>query len=418
MVIKNDLNREEVLLVGNPEPEANNNLTSRAMFLQRKLYDKVAFTSSQLPPNEPLDMWYEKPFYGRSDVDSRAIHISEEYLAQIPSGDPDSYFAANFAVAAFNDMRQEFAYLRSRRAINPEGPLAVLDVKKAWINPNSLYHFLMESVLYERFKSYVSRYNLESKIRDFSSFVSVFIDYVNIETPKIPFTRSKAILTNKLSPMISGLAIEIDEKLHSDDQPKFQEIINDPNFPIYKEIAMRYGFLVDKHAPWRLVADIGSPALAPYLEAQGVSKDTVIDKYYYKSHLVDLEALKVYIVEFYNSYVTARPTIVKPHFNIDRNGEIRVLSKKIERKPREISSLGKEYGDWFWLRIYAFIRAREENKQWNQSFFEIVTRNAFYYLNGKDINTALDYIDRKCKIPSASTRKERDFTFINTIKVI
>lgn len=417
MPVKNDLEREEPLLL-NTEPEAANNLTSRALFFQRKLYDKVAFSSADISQTAPLDFWYEKPFYGRSDTDSRAIHISERFLKQFPTQGSESFFAANFVVDAFQDMLVQFAYLRSRGAISLEGPYANPQVTKAWISPHELYHFLMEAVLYDRFKRYINQFGFETRIKDFPSFVKVFVNFINSETPRIPITRSKAILTNKLTPMVSGLAVEVADQSHSEDAPKIEEFINDPNFPTFKEIAMRFGFSIDKHAPWRLIADLGSPAMDKYLNSYDLQSDTVIDRYYYKSHLLDLELLKSYVVEFYNSYVTAKPTVVQPRFGIDRNNQVIVKTKKIERQPEEIEQLDEELGDWFWLRMYTFIRAREENKMWNQAYFEIIVRNAFYYLNGKDLDTAIEYIDRKCKIPSASLQKERDFNFVNTITVI
>lgn len=413
---KNDLEKQEPLLV-NTEPEATNSMTSRALFFQRKLYDKVAFSSPKISPRKPLDFWYEKPFYGRSDVDSRAIHLSERNLKQFPIGTAEPLYGVNFVVDAFMDMRQEISSLRSRGAIKPEGAFAEFELKKAWVSPHQLYHFLMDAVLYQRFKVYINRFDLERDIVDFKTFINVFTQFVDTETPRISFTRSKSILTNKLTPMISGLAIEIDEKSHAEDTPKMEDFIRDPNFPIFKETAMRFGFLLDKHAPWRLIADLGSPAMAPYMENYGVSKEDIIDRYYYKSHLLDLETLKTYIIEFYNSYVTSKPTVVEPKFAVTKCG-IKVMTKKINRTPQEKELLDQFIDDQFWLRMYTFIRAREENKAWNQAFFEKVVRNAVYYSLGKNMETAIEYIDRKCKIPSASPLKERDFSFINTTNLV
>ena len=68
-MIKNDLDKNEPLLV-NTFPEAKNSMTSRALFFQRKLYDKVTFNSDGLEVNKPKDLWYEKMFYGRSEAQS------------------------------------------------------------------------------------------------------------------------------------------------------------------------------------------------------------------------------------------------------------------------------------------------------------------------------------------------------------
>ncbi len=94
------------------------------------------------------------------------------------------------------------------------------------------------------------------------------------------------------------------------------------------------------------------------------------------------------------------------------------MTKKINRTPQEKELLDQFIDDQFWLRMYTFIRAREENKAWNQAFFEKVVRNAVYYSLGKNMETAIEYIDRKCKIPSASPLKEREFSFINTTNLV
>lgn len=392
-------------------------MTSRALFFQRKLYDKVTFPYDKKVGNLPLDFWYEKTYYGRSDFNARSIHLSERYLKQFPLGGLDAHYAVNFVVDAFMDLRQEMLSLANRGVTVSTGPYANMQLTKAWVSPNKLYHYVMESVTYQRFKEYLLAFRLDKKIYNFDSFVKVFLQFIDIETPKIPFTRSKMIMTNLSTPMVSGLAIEIDSLGHDDDLPKVRDFLLDPNFAIFRQTAKRYGFNVDMHAPWRLVADLGSPALGVYMRKYGVDRDTVIDRYYYRSHLYDLPALRTYIIEFYNSYVTAKPTVVQPKFKYEK-GRLSVDTHKIMRKVHEKDQIGEKYDDQFWLRMYAFIRAREENLDWSQEWFEKFVRNAYHYYLAKGEETAIEYIDRKCKVPSNSSKKERDFSFINTISVI
>ena len=415
-MIKNDLDKNEPLLV-NTFPEAINSMTSRALFFQRKLYDKVTFNSDGLEVNKPKDLWYEKMFYGRSDVDARAIHLSEVHLKQLQFPSDIPVYCVNFVADAFLKMTQEIQSLNLRNILNPQGAYSQIQPVRGWISPHMAYHTVTSVVLYERFVVYINSFKLEKKITDFETFVNVFVKFVDEEAPQIPFTRSKTVLSNLSSPMTSGLAIEIASASHSDDAPKVSDFLNDPNFPLFNQIAMRYGFAVDRHAPWRLIADIGSPALAPYMEKYGVTKEDVIDRYYYKSHLLDLDALKTYIIEFYNSYVSEKPTTVQPKFMVTREG-IKVGTEKFQRMVMEEGEVDKFFDDQYWLRMYTFIRAREENKSWNQQRFEKIVRNAFYYHKAKGRDVAIEYIDRKCKTPSGAHRKQRGFSFINTVSLI
>ena len=413
---KNDLDKPEPLLI-NTEPVASNAMTSRALFFQRKLYDKVAFSSANISLNKPIDFWYEKTFYGRKDANLDTIHLSETRLKQIPIETPEPLFAVNFVVDAFMGMMEEMRYLKFRDVLVPDGPIYDMEPKAAWTSLHQIYHNIMSLYLYPEFLSFVDAEKYDKSIVDFKSFVNVFVRFVDEQTPRLCFTRSKTALMKNTTPLISGLSIEIFDGEYSEDEPKMEKFIQDPNFAIYKETAMRYGFMLDKHIPWRLVADIGSPALQKYMSNYGVNKNNFFQNYYYKSHLYDLDALKAYIIEFYNSYVSAKPVVAMPEFAVSKSG-IEVLTKKIFRDITEQESLDKEIDEQYWLRMYTFIRAREENKPWNQVLFERAVRNAFYYYTKKSKRVALDFIKATCQTNSLSQEKQRDYSFINVASLI
>ena len=413
---KNDLDKPEPLLL-NTEPVASNQMTSRALFYQRKLYDKVAFSSQDISPNKPIDFWYEKTFYGRKDSSLDTIHLSETRLKQIPVDGPQPLFAVNFVTDAFMGMQEEIRYLKYRDVLVPEGPIYETKPVSAWTSPHQIYHQVMSNFMYPRFLAFVAANKFEKSIVDFKSFVNVFVRFVDEQTPQFPFTRSKVIVMKNTTPLVSGLAVEIFDGQYSEDVPKMERFIRDPNFAIYKETAMRHGFLLDKHIPWRLVADIASPAMQRYMNNYAVTKNNFFENYYYKSHFYDLEALQAYIIEFYNSYVSAKPMIVKPEFAVTKSG-IKVLTKKIVRTVREQSSIEQEFDQQYWLRMYMFIRAREENKPWNQVLFERAVRNAFYYHTKKSERVALEFVKRSTETDSTSRTKERDYSFINVASLI
>lgn len=415
-MIKNDLEREEPLLV-NTEPEANNFMTSRALFFQRKLYDKVSFSSSYLKMNKPKDLWYEKMLYGRSDIDGRAIHISENNLKQLQVPTQQPLYCVNFVADAFLELSKEIESLNVRKILKQDSDYSRIQPQKAWNSTHQIYHTIMSDVLYTRFTRFINKFKLEKQITGFESFVNVFVKFVDTECPRLPFTRSKSVRSNLSDPTTSGLVIEIASASHSEDKAKVSQFLNDPNFPLFNQIAMRYGFTLDKHAPWRLIADIGSPAMKPYMEKYGVSKENIIGKYYYKTHLLDLEALKSYIIEFYNSYVSEKPEVVQSKFMASKSG-IEIKTEKITRMVMEKEQVEKVFDEQYWLRMYIFIRAREENKKWNQLQFEKVVRNAFYYHEGFGKDVALEYINSQCKTSSVSNRKQRDYSFINTVSLI
>lgn len=404
-----DIFKPEPLLV-NTEPVGTNGLTSRATFYQRKLYELVAFESTLIGDTKPIDFWYDKTFYGRINPQSQAVHVSEGFLKQI-SGTPD-LFMLNFAVDAFEDLQAFFKYMSSRDALEPNSVYATIQPVKAWTSVNVLYHDVM-TVLYEKFKVFVKSQNKDKRIKDFRTFTNVFIDFVDSITPLISLTRSKLIVSRLADPKSSGLVVELADSSHADDQPKVETYLNDANFPVFKETAQRFGFVVDKHAPWRLVADIGSPAMKPYMDAYDLNVDSLFERYFYTSYELDFQAVKSYIVQFYNSYVTGKRVLMQPEFGFNNTGRVVVRNSEIIREPKTMAEIDQNTSEEFWLRMYGYIRAREENKAWNQAEFEKVIRNSFFYSKGLDINKAVEYIHRRTRLASGSNRKERAFNFIN-----
>lgn len=407
---KVDLEREEPLLV-NEVPEGNNRMSSRALFFQRKLYEKKTFNNNPLlGENKPIDLWYEKQLYGRVDIDGKAIQVLESRLKQIPLNTEESIFAIDFVVDAFMALRRYWKYLKSRSVLDNNSPYYNLIPSIGWVNTNTLYHALMEEIHFEQFKQFLVNYKLDKQILDFKSFMNIFLQFVDKQTPKLHLTRSKYIKSNLATPNISGLVIDLQIDNHGDDKNKVNKYLEDNNFPIFKEAAQRFGFKIDKHAPWRLVADINSPALFEYIKQNNSEQNKVIEQYFYNASFNDIETLKKYVVEFYNSIVSSKPYVLKPEIKQNKNCS-KVKTIEISRSIEELTEIENKYDSYFWLRLYTFIRAREENLSWNQHIFDSVVNGAYQYYIGRDINSSISYIDRKCRITEISEIKNRNFFF-------
>jgi len=400
--------KEKEELPTNALPKGSNTMNARSVFLQRKLYERLSFSSSLLSPSKPIDFWYKKPYYGRIDSSGRAIQVSEENLVHLR----EDVFVLNFVADAYNDLSDYMLWLDSRGAIERSSPYTALEPTRGWQSIDGAYHQLME-MLFVKFKAYLVSFRKDEKITDFDSFMEVFVEFIDSVTPLIPITKSSFILSKKSSPLVSGLVIDLSEALFSEDSPKVEDFLEDANFPIFKDAAQKFGFKIDKHAPWRIVADIGSPALVKYLANYDVDNTNVMERYFFQAHYSDLSSLRTYIIEFYNSYVTAKPTIVVARLKTI-HGKSKVCSKEIVRVAQEEQPLATKEDTRYWLRFYSFIRAREENKGWSQVEFDIFVKRVLHYEEGRDTDTALDYISRKTSSPSGVKNKERNFHFFRT----
>ena len=80
-----------------------------------------------------------------------------------------------------------------------------------------------------------------------------------------PVTKTGMTYSRFYNPMFSGLCIEISTADHGDDEWKFRNFINNYNFKLYSLAASKFGFLIDKNAPWRLVANLNSAQMKSYI---------------------------------------------------------------------------------------------------------------------------------------------------------
>lgn len=367
-------------------PTGTNNLNALGVFFQRSLYRSEVYPDS-LP--DPIDMWYEKPLYGKLNVIDNPVFLSEAALKQLKTTDKKKMvMALNFVVDAFEDFRTFIERSIKQGKINVnDSILSDVIPKTGWTSVNTS-HQAHVSMLYEVFRDvFVKEFNRDQRISDFPSFLKVFLEYIDLLNPAFPFTRSTFITTKFNALETTGLMISIREDNHAIDRKKFEQFIQDRNFEFYTKVARQHGFLVDKNAPWRLVADLGSPGMLPYMRKYGVELKTLFQTFYYEAYRTELEVLKVYVTQFYNSYVFSQPFQTITKFS-PASG--RLITERIERK----TVAPTDYDELFWLRLYAYIHARETNTEFSQGGFDRLVRNASEILKNLDKVKSIDYVNR------------------------
>lgn len=366
-------------------PKGNNSLNSLGIFFQRTVYRDEVY-SVDLPV--PIDLWYERPLYGKINALDNSIFVSEATLKQIRSEDKKMIMTLNFVADAYEDFRQFFKRSIKQVKIDVnESQFGNIEPTTGWTNVNTIHQSYINS-LYEMFRDVFVKENLrEQRILDFPSFMKVFLEYIDIITPAYPFTRTTFVTTKFCPPEASGLVIQLRNQSHSQDEAKFDNFIQDKNFEFYTKVARQHGFMIDKNAPWRLVADVFSPAMKKYINKYSIAPKEVFGSYYYESYKTELDVIKVYISQIYNSYVYSEP-FVKLTKQIPKTQTI--VTERIERKVINPN----DYDDSFWLKIYIYLRARETSTTFTQSGFDRLIRNANEVLLKLDKRKAIDYVNR------------------------
>lgn len=402
-------------------PVADNKLNSLGVFVQRDFYDKNVYPTAA--PN-PIDLWYKKPLYGKVDKKNDSAYPSEAFLKQFKI-DGKTLFAMNFVVDAFEDFKRQYERFLFQGKLETEtSEFGELVPEEAWLSTNTLYHEYV-SILFDVFnETFILFGGRNEEIIDFPSFLKVFIEWIDEINPLHPFTKTGFIQSKYCPPNVSGLMIKMQIRKHDEDEAKFEDFIDDGNFTFYSRMARRHGFIVDKNAPWVLVADLASPAMAPYLALNDITLDNLFQEYYYRAFEMEIEVLKVYVLQFYNSLVGASPSVKILKKGRGTRGAVTEIKL---RKAITREQMDEQYPLAFWLRMITYIRARETSRTFTQSQYEQLVKQAIEIAKFVEPASAIEFLNRhfKNKLPLALrgdqtikvprnelAPRERDFVFI------
>lgn len=368
-------------------PKATNSLNPQGIFFQRKVYEDV-YPSVDFPV--PFDLWQDRFLYGKATNKGNALLLSESNLKKLSVG--DNIFVLNFVADAFEAFRRLFNLSKIKNTVVVEDSnLINLEPVRGWQNVSDTFNDYM-NMLFQVFNEvYIEQEGISDTITNFDSFLKVFFRFSESIINQYPVSLSCFIKSKYNSPMSSGLMIELSLDNHAEDQDKYRNFINDPNFALYASLAQRHGFAIDKHAPWRLVFDLKSEASEPYLKKYDLTVDKVFTEAYHQNHFLDFETLRVYIVQFYNSLVIARPFIE----NKKVSGQNSFL-ERIERKQVSFETLKDIYNDDFWIRLYGFLRFKEEQLKLTQTEFDShLKRTIQLYKQNQDLEKTLKFLNGK-----------------------
>ena len=380
-------------------------MSSRARYSVRALtlLDRVNAPTLETTQIKDLHL-NEKIFIGRVDENNNPLFVSQRLLESFGNPTP-SKIGLNFVVDAFIDMKVKFDRDLAQGRINRNAPaLTELTIKKAYINPFDAYSDLLD-IRIQQFREYVTSRNLLKEIHDFDSFTKIFMDYVAATAPVVPLTRSGYFLTSNYSPLNSGLAFEVDNAPYDIDQYKADAYFSQRNFEYFKNLASSYGFIIDKNIPWRLIADLNSPQMTPYIEkAFGFAggSNYVLAVAFSQTYGDDILSIADMMAKFYNSIVEFRyRTVIKePTATVGSSAKsaFNKCSRQIKivrRKPINPVSLPPSYNDSWWIDKYVRIRNIESGLNYNKAVTNSIIENASDLVKRVDRPQAMSYIISK-----------------------
>ena len=389
--------RDDVVIRG-MSPIAENGLESNILYYARNFYKKYLFPEEFGP--QPLDMWYGNLHYGRVDEKYNPIFLSEENLKPVPSSSDRAIFLVDFVADAYKDMLEYWEEAKISGLLCEDSLFYNLDAKSGWENLKNFYSTWL-GIQYDFFAAFYSPAKpVSTSVKNFDTFISEYINTMKTNAAPIA-THGKFIFSSLVPSNISGLVIDFDNQAHDDDTVK-AEFINDKLFTFFRDAAGRHGFLVDKNAPWRLIADIKSTKMREYMDLYGVAPETLFSYYYHKSYNMDLDFLKTHLAQCYMSYVKAYPV-----FKETKVVDGRVMSVGTERTPLTENDINNKYDLNFWLEKYIMIRNVEENNKFPRKKLNMIIRKAKNLNKHFDIYRALEYTNNNFKLSSKYSKSNK-----------
>jgi len=341
-----------------------------------------------------FDGWKDKQFYGLVDKGNRAIYPKNTAMAYNSNDNSVSFKNLLFVVDAFQDMKKYHKNFITQNKFDINSSAYVsLDIKGAAKDLDSLFVDYHNKIFNIFLNTYLTP-DRQLQIKDFISFVNVFLKFIKVVAQYSPFNRSSFIKSRICSSTISGLTIDFDEPpTFSDTKLKADKYISDPNFEPFLESAKRFGFFVDRNAPWRIVADLDSPALKNYYRRYNFENvDSVINNCYHVAYYSDIEVLKNVLVSFWNSYANNVGLSISQR---ETSGCSSLFAEITSFNQIDVATFEKVYSKNWLIRVYLFIKCFENGLSITQNAFEIIYREAIKLNEHVDENNMLDYIDRK-----------------------
>tara|TARA_R100000808_G_C2155243_1_gene167244 strand:- start:2071 stop:3435 length:1365 start_codon:yes stop_codon:yes gene_type:complete len=239
----------------------SNSEGSRALF-----YKRLALKAHILRQNKALGVKNiidfntgEKLFYGRMNYESMSISLRRNANLKSIAASNNTVQPAMvlpFVADLFNEMVLVFKKALAQNQISSNTPyLSNLRAYRGFQSPreaHAKYKALFLSKIGKKIRS------LNPTFSTLDEFVPVFMNHYGATLGTTPLTYSSFIKSRFNTILSSGLAIEVADLDYFNDDKKIAEFVESDNWSFFVQVCNNHGFMIDAHAPFRIVADLNS----------------------------------------------------------------------------------------------------------------------------------------------------------------
>ena len=295
----------------NIAPFARNNLPADYLFNQREYYQRNINIYPVSPGlSRPIDFWYGRPLWGKVDTKQRYVYPKPTSLKYLT--DKEELLAINFVVDAYNEMTQFILNARDSFRTCMTTIIDIENPKKAYQDLIGEYNQYFNQTIDLNFINMFLSKKDKNTISSFKQYADKFYQYCLIN-PVFPYTLAGYLSSVNCSSRTSGLIIEFsDDSEYGNDAQKWNNFLSSDYFTDYIKIAASYGFYVNKHIPWSIVANLNSKQLKKYMAPYGIGNDVQnFNLSYFQAEYISYISFKKYMYLSYVGFIDFQPRIEK-----------------------------------------------------------------------------------------------------------
>lgn len=422
---KNALDTRKSFVEDIQKPLGNNSVRSLGLlFSDREYYQNtiIPYISSFFQEKAIFaDLLGKHSLYGLIDKELNILLPDESNMKELPSGNEDRQYAMDFVVDAFQEMN---AYLISAvimGKLSKDSPYYNLKVYNSYLDPRVQKNDIQRRIVTDFKKRIINDMSFSYKIKDAKSFNKYFLlTLKDLIKDGYPVSKSATVLKGNFLTFSSGLIIDFAKDKADNDLIKFDKYLSKEDFLVFAEACKRFGFMIDQNVPWRIIADLSSPAMLEntgthlgYMFRKGISSvDDLFAKRYSKIALDEIYHLKSFFLDSYNSLLRDYP-----YYEVDyKKLQGCEFNNQTIFKREEITPINYflEFKDDYWMRVFVYLRNYEEKRGLTQIDFENLVREANNFVfAGKTLNALIyanNYFKKFDRVKYFSSLQNRNKT--------
>ena len=372
--------------------KGSNKLKSRDIYTER-----LSFNKKHAFKENSIDLRGQRSLYGRVDLNQNFIYPDMDKLINLRSnGEQKEHMVFSFVNDAYNEMEGKINELLRLGKIN-SNEIIPFKTQNSFSNFENSYKENMKQIL-NLFVSYIRDNGEINKIFNFKDFINYFLNFTSIRN--VAITASKYCLTNS-NILSTGLSIELIK------QPTDLDILKElfyenKNYEVYNALLLSYGFSIDKYCPWRIIFNIDSSISHTYMAKYQIENtEDLFHTFYKRTYETELSLLLDTMMEFYNTKVCdIKPFVFNTQVAKLSNG-IKTYNKVGNREKVTEESLFKLIPELSLLKLYFYIRLREESFNMSQQEFDSLMGQLTILHQIKGVNTVNEFVNQYTKFSTS-----------------